>query len=821
MSDSSGTISSARLHVLRWALGLLAVTTACSDPEPPLVPWPTFVELRQGELAITPASQIIVQHSELEVLASVLTEEIGLVFGLDLNSGREAQPGDIVLRLDPRLAEEEYTVTTDNMVVVTGGSYAGMALGTTTLLQALEPTTTGAAIPHLEISDSPRSSYRGLLVDLARQWHSIETLKQLVVMCRLYKIRYLHLHLTDNQSFTFPSEAFPELATLGRSYTLNELRSLERFAADRGVIMVPELEIPGHSFSLVSARPDIFGISRRDENPYVINMGKKDAYAALDRIIGEMANVFSSSPFIHIGGDETWLAFLDEDPDAIAFMRDNGISGVDELYRYFIARMNEIVKRHGKQTIVWEGFRKDGEIEIPRDILVMAWETAYQEPQDLLGGGYRIINVSWKPLYVVRNRRWSPQRIYDWNIYRWENWYRPTPSFVPIQLEPDESVIGGQMAAWEQTDVMEVPSLRHRLPVLSERVWNPSLQRGYVDLSRRMSATDKLLQHLIRPVNVKLQGQTFPGYDGSFFNREHWFGDSLEVSVQPLKDSYRVYLSTDTTTTPTQWIRYSEPLQLSETTGLWLRVENGEGEPVGFPWRTDYEFRPLSGTAHGLADLPDPDPASEPSVFHDELTLTLESARADGTIQFTLNGEVPTSTSPVCSEPIVLGETSTIIAQLFDRDGEPRGEPLRREYRRIKFVENITTGKPVTTSQGWPENPSALLAVDGMVEQRDYWGMDAASDSSWIVIDLGELRNLTSTELFTYWDEERYYRYTIELSVDGEVWTQVADASGNLEPATEFGYDNQFPETPARFVRVTMLENSANSWVHIVEVRAY
>ena len=136
-------------------------------------------------------------------------------------------------------------------------------------------------------------------------------------------------------------------------------------------------------------------------------------------------------------------------------------------------------------------------------------------------------------------------------------------------------------------------------------------------------------------------------------------------------------------------------------------------------------------------------------------------------------------------------------------------------------MENFTTGRPVTTSQGLPQNPSASLVVDGMVDRRNYWGMDATGDSSWIVIDLGEQRELTRTELFTYWDGQRHYRFTIELSLDGQDWTQVVDASGNTEPATELGYQHEFGATPARFVRVTMIENSANSWVHIVEVRAY
>jgi len=219
MGDYTRMITTPKAHTVLWMLGLIVGSTACSEPEPPLVPWPSSIEFHGGEMALTPASAIVVQHSELDALASVLAEEISLAFGLDMGIRSETHPGDIVLQLDSQMLAEEYSVTSDSMVVVTGGNYIGVALGTTTLLQALAPTATGAAVPHMRIYDSPQSSYRGLLVDVARQWHSIETLKQIVVMCRLYKIRYLQLHLTDNQSFTFPSESFPSLATPGRSFS--------------------------------------------------------------------------------------------------------------------------------------------------------------------------------------------------------------------------------------------------------------------------------------------------------------------------------------------------------------------------------------------------------------------------------------------------------------------------------------------------------------------------------------------------------------------------------------------------------------------------
>jgi len=819
---------------LTWVASVLGFAAACSSPAPSLIPWPSSVKQERGTLALTPSSRIVIGRAggaegtdpaALDRLVPIVADELRLATGLALESGEspgaDAGPGDIVLTLDTALAAEAYHLAISDRAEVTGGSYGAVAMGTTTLLQAVRRNTGGVSLPRMEITDSPESAYRGLMVDLARRWHSVETLEQLVVMCRLYKIRYLHLHLSDNQSFTFPSRAYPELATAERHYSWEELEALEAFAADRGVVLVPEIDVPGHANALVSGRPDIFGISRADENPYVVNIGKEEVYTALDRILGEVASVFSSSPFIHIGGDETWLAYLDEDPDATALMRAEGIQDVEELYRHFLVRMNEIVRSHGKQTIVWEGFRKNGEIEIPRNVLVMAWETAYQLPQDLLAGGYTLVNVSWKPLYVVRNRRWSPEKIYAWNPYRWENWYRPAPSSRPIQLQPDPRVIGGQMAAWEQTEIMEVPSLRRRLPALAERTWNPSMGRSYTDFSARLTSTDDLLQRLIRPATVHLQGVTDPGYSGPTFNREHWFRDTLTVTISPAQKDYTVHFSTDSVPATAGWTEYSAPIHLSASTGLWLRVVDGRGDAVGYAWRTDYELRPLSLEAVGLADLPETDPAALPSVFHQALTVRLSSPSRSGTIRYSLDGGAPTGGSPVYDEPISLDSSATLTARLFDADGDGVGELLRREFRRVPLIDNVTTARPVTTSQGPPENASAKLVVDGMVDRSRYWSAPTEGDGAWLMIDLGREHSLTGVDLFTYWDEQRYYQYRIEVSADGERWTGVADASDNTEPATEAGYRHAFEPTLARFLRITVLGNSANAWAHVVEIRAH
>ena len=144
--------------------------------------------------------------------------------------------------------------------------------------------------PLVNIKDKPDSEYRGLLIDLARMWHDVPTLKNIIDLASFYKIKYLQLHLSDDQSFTFPSEIFPKLATPDRPYSKKDFRDLVKYAKDRGIIIIPELDIPGHSRQIVEIYPEIFGVKNKmlQINPWksnVINIGSEKVYDAIDLFV--------------------------------------------------------------------------------------------------------------------------------------------------------------------------------------------------------------------------------------------------------------------------------------------------------------------------------------------------------------------------------------------------------------------------------------------------------------------------------------------------------------------------------------------------------
>ena len=169
---------------------------------------------------------------------------------------------NLSLEIDKELDEEEYEIDINGKVVIKGGSLNAIKMARSTLLQLSENNKGRVIFPLLTLNDSPDASYRGLLIDLARKWHKVETIYKLIDLASFYKLNYLQFHLTDDQLFTFPSENFPKLQTKDRHYTKEELLSFVDYAYQRGIVIVPEVDVPGHSMQFVKKYPEIFSISK-------------------------------------------------------------------------------------------------------------------------------------------------------------------------------------------------------------------------------------------------------------------------------------------------------------------------------------------------------------------------------------------------------------------------------------------------------------------------------------------------------------------------------------------------------------------------------
>ncbi len=498
-----------------------------------IIPVPLRIRPKAGRFDLKPKLKISISEKSLCPLALRFAEDLSVVArkaaSATVSDYCKTDSAEISLRINRKLEEEEYLLDiSPDTIKLEGGSILAVAWGLSTLLQSIVVHHVDRFIPCAHIADKPRFSYRGLMVDVARHPHTLLTLKKLVTLCSFYKIRYMQLHLADVQAFTFPSKAHPNLATPHNHLSLEAWNELEEYAVSRGVIIIPELDVPGHANKeLKKLCPNT------PRSGYtVINPVNENTFKVLDTLIGEILTVFPRTPFFHIGADEVDFSGWEKCQDCAAFLEKRGLKDVRECYRYFISRMNGIVRGHGRKMIVWEGFSKNGVIPIPRDVITQFFDVEYLQPEEAVSLGHEIINSSWGPLYVVPQHgscpvetvhKWHPE-IFGGNAMSLVpealdhaptfGTVRKTVEFfreeLPGRVHPfakavpsGSKLLGAMMCSWELIDADEIPSLRRRLPAMSDKSWNPSQDSSFSDFLLRLETQDYRLDGLLHDLTLR------------------------------------------------------------------------------------------------------------------------------------------------------------------------------------------------------------------------------------------------------------------------------------------------------------------------------
>ena len=404
--------------------------------------------------------------------------------------------GGVSAVYDSSLEGCEYALDiSEDGAVIRASEPEGAFYAFASLAQLMNAKDGAVTLPKASITDKPECPFRTLMVDLARQWHPFICLKNYVDLCWLYKIKYLHLHFIDSQSYTLPSDVYPKLPTEGRSYTKAEIAELNEYAQSRGIELIPEIEVPGHAQAMVRAYPELFGETPIEGAEYtsdnIVCVGRPGVMDTIKSLTEEVIAMFPYSKYLHIGGDEAAIKSWDNCAECRKYMEENGINGSHELYTEFTVRMTDMVLSLGRTPIVWEGFPKAGTEKISRDVVVIAWESYYHLAPDLIEEGFDIINASWQPLYIVPSRHWTVENILAWNVYNWQHWWPKSEARLnPIHLQPTNQVMGGQLCAWECTYEQEVQAVRENLAALSERTWTI---RRYADDAQFTAKLDKVM----------------------------------------------------------------------------------------------------------------------------------------------------------------------------------------------------------------------------------------------------------------------------------------------------------------------------------------
>lgn len=432
------------------------------------------------------------------------------IYGIAITKQEDAS---IKVVYEAELASEEYRlVVNEEGAIIYASDSVGANHAFATVLQIMEVSSKQILLPMIIIEDIPDCIYRGMMIDLARNWHSFSYLLSYVDMCYFYKLSVLHLHFTDDQSYTLPSEIYPKLSTLGRFYTREQIHELVEYANARGVELMPEIDVPGHCISFGEAYGDLFGTKG-------VICQHEDSMEAMRNLFRELCDMFPYSKYIHIGGDEAYA--MDEwtkCPQCCEYAKSVGIDSDMEdkrmlaefLYAHFISEMAEVIFEKGKQPIVWEGFAKDVNHKVSKDIWVMSWENLYQLTSDLLDAGFKIINCSWIPMYVVTPlQMWSPKEVFEWSVFSWRAKAIKSPIHETGYESPKSSqVLGGQLLAWGDHIPTKCPSIEEgvyeervrmleRLPMTAENTWNTEKVTDYDSFEKSILVPQEKLFKII------------------------------------------------------------------------------------------------------------------------------------------------------------------------------------------------------------------------------------------------------------------------------------------------------------------------------------
>ena len=343
---------------------------------------------------------------------------------------------------------EQYTLTTKRgKATIIAQSKQAEIWGAATLRQLTDKE---GRVPEVEIIDYPSFPIRGFMHDTGRNFRDIELLKRDIDLMSAYKLNVFHWHLTDNPAWRIESHAYPELNDAkyhpkgrdeGKFYTYDQIRELIAYAKERGVMIIPEIDMPGHSKAVIETYPQV-GCTNKDKtmsvNGEVNNVwcvGNEKTYTMIDNIVAELAALFPSEK-LHLGGDEVNMDNWKNCPHCQAFMKKMGMKEEIELQNYFVRRMEKIAAKYGKVLVGWDEIRKGGDLE--PSTIVYGW-ASMKTGAEAVRKGQRTVFLPAQYCYMDMKQS-KYERGHDWAaIVTLDSTYKLDPIkmnvFTPEQEE--------------------------------------------------------------------------------------------------------------------------------------------------------------------------------------------------------------------------------------------------------------------------------------------------------------------------------------------------------------------------------------------------
>jgi hexosaminidase len=491
---------------------------------PALVPIPVLVQSEGSTIVLPPRLGIFVDDPALQSAAELLVESLKLVHNIESSLATDATTAFIRLELSSTESKTEYYKLDASASVVTiSGDPAGVFYGTQTLIQLIS----GGEQPkltHARIEDYPRFRWRGMHLDVARHFRSVDFVKKYIDLMARFKMNTFHWHLTEDQGWRIEIKAYPKLTEVGAwrketmvaknfkpylgdgiphsgFYTQDEIRDVVAYAAKRHITVVPEIEMPGHALAALAAYPEFactpgpFEVATTWGVFEDVFCPTENTFVFLETVLDEVLELFPSK-YIHIGGDEVPKRRWKESAEAQTIMKREGLKNEDELQSWFIRRIEKFLNNRDRLLIGWDEILEGG---LAPNAAVMSWRGEAGGIEAANDGHNVVMTPSFALYFDHYQAEPSREPLAIGGFSPIEKVYAYEP--IPESLDASRAhhVMGAQANVWteymktaEHVEYMVFP----RLMALAERVWSPVTQRDFNHFLVRLRPQYHILDQL-------------------------------------------------------------------------------------------------------------------------------------------------------------------------------------------------------------------------------------------------------------------------------------------------------------------------------------
>lgn len=620
-----------KIKVLLLLLILPTLLQAQSNQR--IIPSPVQYKTMEGEFIIDKNSVLLTGEPAAKHSATFLNQYLQAQKLDPLRGSKKPEKNTINLKIDSKIAKQKegYILTvTPKQITITGHDEAGLFYGVQSLIQLIQPQGKTAKVDVVWIEDVPRFGYRGMHLDVSRHMFPVEFIKKYIDMLAFYKFNTFHWHLTDDQGWRLEIKKYPKLQSVsayrdetlighkkelphtydgkryGGYYTQDEVRDIVRYAQERYVTIIPEIEMPGHASAVLAAYPNLgctggpyevakfWGIF--DE---VFCAGNDESFHFLTDVLDEVMELFPST-YIHAGGDECPKVRWKACPKCQNRIAKEGLKDEDELQSYFMKRIEAHLLKHGRKLIGWDEILEGG---LSHSATVMSWrgeDGAIQAAKQ----GNEAIMIPESHVYFDYYQSLNPDEpLASTGFTPLEKVYSYEP--IPKELSAEETkyIKGVQGAVWSEylttpqhAEYMIFP----RMLAVAEIAWSPKRTKDYSNFLARVDHHQSMLKTL--SIN------SFPYYD-----EIQWEVTDNKLIMTSTRPEHQIYYTIDGSNPGLKTMQYRGPIPIKS--GIIKAQLFEDGKPVGRLLTKEFKTSKATGKTVTLLSKPVASFATNPQVL--------------------------------------------------------------------------------------------------------------------------------------------------------------------------------------------------------------